>query len=223
MVRTPALWTPKTFSTSVQKGGLKVPRPFSVTPVPAFDIGKGGNLAHNQEAPIRAPWTLTFDLRERETIWTDENKGRLVKIIASNQLNINHDELDARLQELDTVIPDLGRKVHMMKPDLLAHLLQDLDRVTQKLISLKEIFPDANVSMMASKQPSLLLEDSQTISKEASKVCDLLDLESLDVLVDQHPGLLDSEAVQEVLDDLSRLMPKGTDVKRMLQMIRLSC
>ena len=47
-------------------------------------------------------------------------------------------------------------------------------------------------------------------------MCDLLDLESLDVLVDQHPGLLDSEAVQEVLDDLSRLMPKGTDVKRML-------
>lgn len=47
-------------------------------------------------------------------------------------------------------------------------------------------------------------------------MCNLLGLESLDTLVDHHPGLLDSEAVQEVLDDLQHLMPKGTDVKKML-------
>lgn len=57
-----------------------------------------------------------------------------------------------------------------MKPDLLAYLVQDLDRVANRLISLKEIFPDANVSLMVAKQPDVLLKDSQTISEEASKV-----------------------------------------------------
>jgi hypothetical protein len=31
--------------------------------------------ASSQQRPI--PWSLTFDLRERETIWTDENKVQL--------------------------------------------------------------------------------------------------------------------------------------------------
>ena len=27
-----------------------------------------------QQQPVPAPWSLTFDLRERETEWTEENK-----------------------------------------------------------------------------------------------------------------------------------------------------
>lgn len=59
---------------SVQKGGLKVLAPYSTTRICTSDGGKARCLAHSQEGPVRAPWTLTFDLRERETTWTDENK-----------------------------------------------------------------------------------------------------------------------------------------------------
>lgn len=31
------------------------------------------------------PWTLTFDLRERETIWTDENKVRMCSAVQEVQ------------------------------------------------------------------------------------------------------------------------------------------
>ncbi|CAD7695303.1 unnamed protein product [Ostreobium quekettii] len=159
---------------------------------------------------------MTFDLRERDTLWTDENKARLVKLVASNQLKLSQEELELRLHELVSLVPDLGSKVHMLKPDLLAALLQDLDKAAHQMIRLKETFPDSNISLMVSKRPIMLLQDCDTIVIDARKVCALLRVENLDSLVDKHPGLLDIEAVEEVLDELRRMMPSGTDVRKML-------
>jgi hypothetical protein len=56
----------------------------------------------------RAPWKLTFDLRERETLWTDENKARLVKTVARIELGLTSEEVDQRFWELTLLVPDIG-------------------------------------------------------------------------------------------------------------------
>jgi len=55
-----------------------------------------------------APWQLTFDLRERETAWSDENKARLVAIVSARDLGCTHEQLDAALSSLILLLPDLG-------------------------------------------------------------------------------------------------------------------
>ena len=50
---------------------------------------------------------MFFDLRERETIWTDENKARLVKMAARDTLDISLEEVDRRLLEIRTFVPNI--------------------------------------------------------------------------------------------------------------------
>ncbi len=51
-----------------------------------------------------------------------------------------------------------GKKVHHMKPGLLAALLRDTHVVADRAVRLKELLPHTNVSAMAAKQPELLLQ-----------------------------------------------------------------
>ena len=50
------------------------------------------------------------------------------------------------------------RRVHLMKPPLLAELLRDTAAVAERAVQLKQLLPRINVSAMASKQPELLLQ-----------------------------------------------------------------
>lgn len=193
------------------------------------------------------PWAMTFDLRERETEWTDENKvlltcsllallgtsfkhlalalvtynhclssalvilqARLVTLFASEELNLDLKSVQQRMQDLVQVVPDLGgtsiatlcqhrnsllasnyskvssiyicyiccaglsaaealcsscvdcpaagKKVHHMKPGLLASLLKDTSTIADRAIRLKELLPRINVSAMASRLPEVLLQ-----------------------------------------------------------------
>lgn len=52
----------------------------------------------------------------------------------------------------------VGKKVHTMKPGLLASLLQDTNLIAQRVARLKELLPHTNVSAMASKLPEVLLQ-----------------------------------------------------------------
>ena len=68
----------------------------------------GGACCARAPQPGDAPWSITFDLRERETLWTDENKARLVAIVAAEELRIPAEELDQALHSLMLLLPDLG-------------------------------------------------------------------------------------------------------------------
>eukprot|EP00210_Caulerpa_lentillifera_P000689 g666.t1 len=153
-----------------------------------------------------APWSLTFDLRERETIWTDQNKARLVQLIASDQLGISRSDLEQRVEELNILIPDIKSRFANLSPDLLIELLRSIDRVALALLELKKTFPKTDVSAMVARQPNLLLMDIKSIQEEAQRTMNLLDLEDLGTLIEQYPLFLDSSAVEEVLEDLNRLM-----------------
>jgi hypothetical protein len=43
-----------------------------------------------------APWALTFDLRERETEWTEANQARLVALTAAQELGVPFDVMEVR-------------------------------------------------------------------------------------------------------------------------------
>ncbi len=51
-----------------------------------------------------------------------------------------------------------GKKVHHMKPGLLAALLRDTHVIADRAVRLRELLPHTNVSAMAAKQPELLLQ-----------------------------------------------------------------
>lgn len=93
-----------------------------------------------------------------------------------------------------------------MRPDLLVELLRSIDQVALALLELKKTFPRTDVSAMVARQPNLLLMDIQSIQEEAQKTKELLQFEDLDLLIEKYPLFLDSTAVEEVLEDLERLI-----------------
>ncbi|GAB4820354.1 hypothetical protein N2152v2_007400 [Parachlorella kessleri] len=164
-----------------------------------------------------APWTLTFDLRERETIWTQENQARLVRIVASYELNLDVQEVEYRLHLLSTILPGLEARVAYIKPSILAGLLGDPAVVLDRLLKLKDLLPEADVGKIAVGQPQLLLQDTAAVTAELAKVRQLLPVPGLDKAIEDNPGLLDAEAVSEVLEELRRLMPSQGPVALLLQ------
>lgn len=182
-----------------------------------------GARRSQQERPIHVlvserepPWAMTFDLRERETEWTQENKARLVTLFASHELGCDIEGVQERMQDLVQVLPDLSKKVHHMKPGLLAALLRDTHVVAERAVRLKELLPHTNVSAMAAKQPELLLQEADAIILQVKQLRTQLGSDKIDKIVEEYPSLLDAELVQETLDELSRLMPKSDPKQTLL-------
>ncbi len=136
------------------------------------------NSSQNQP---QNPWQFSYIQRERNSIWTDDNKvrnatttenesrivhqpqprhpkARLIKLIASNQLSISIRELEYRLFELSLLVPDLARRLHTLQPTTLASLLTDTAGVATRLITLRELLPAANVGVLVARQPDILLQ-----------------------------------------------------------------
>lgn len=162
-------------------------------------------------------WTLLFDLREKETYWTDENKARLIKIIAKDRLHVSIEELQGRFFSLLNLIPDLEARVLKMHPDQLADLLQDPGAVAAALLQLRQLLPGANVSAMVAQAPWLLEQSTlKSLPMSITRLQELLDVEEVDSIVEQEPLFLDADGVEEALQELDRLMPNGTNTKSLL-------
>ena len=76
-----------------------------------------------------APWAMTFDLRERETEWTEANQARLVGFAAAQELGVPWAEMQARLDALAALLPDIGGRIASLRPQLVAPLVRDLDQL----------------------------------------------------------------------------------------------
>lgn len=173
-------------------------------------LASSGN-GSDSGAPERpqAPWSLTFDLRERETLWTEENQARLVRIVTGYQLNLSTEEVEQRLKELGALLPQLAGRVAYIKPATLAALLRNPSALPPRLISLLRLLPAAGVGALVASEPELLLlRDLAEIERDLERLGELLGPEAdLSRLVQQQPRFLDAELVAEVLDELRRLVP----------------
>lgn len=163
------------------------------------------------------PWAMTFDLRERETEWTDENKARLVTLFASQELDTDLESMQRRMHDLVQIVPDFGKKVHHMKPGLLAALLKDTSTIADTAIRLKELLPRTNVSIMASKLPEILLQEAEVTLSQVNGLKKQLGSDNVDKIVEEYPSMLDAELVQEAINELTRLMPNSDPKQTLLR------
>eukprot|EP00775_Hariotina_reticulata_P005263 gene5263-5498_t len=168
------------------------------------------------DAEKGAPWSLTFDLRERETDWTEANKARLVAIVAAQQLSLPTSEMEQRLDDLMLLLPDLAGKVPKLPPQLVAGLTADLAVTSRRLLALKQLLPAANISWLVSERPQLLLQESAELVAAVEALKQLLQLEHVDKLVEAQPLFLVTPCVEQVMQEISRLMPSCKDPAALL-------
>lgn len=164
------------------------------------DAGEAGGGGGHRAAGSRtqAPWTLTFDLKERDTQWTEENQARLVRIVAGYQLNLATEEVERRLDELSVLLPQVAVRCAYIKPSTLAELLRDPAALVARLLQLRQLMPGADISALAAAEPELLLlRDVAAIQADLARLRQLLgDGAEIDGLVQQQPQFLDAQLVR---------------------------
>ncbi len=64
--------------------------------------------------------------------------------------------MQARAEQLATLLPDMLTRLECTRADILMPLLQDLPGLTAQLIGIRECLPGVNVSALAAKHPRLL-------------------------------------------------------------------
>lgn len=82
-----------------------------------------------------------------------------VQRATAEKLTISEEEFAEKLEALRQLLPNLIPKMGLMGPDMLAQLVADPAQVAQRLVHLRQIFPQADTSRMVSHRMSLMLND----------------------------------------------------------------
>lgn len=77
--------------------------------------------------------------------------------VAADELDVPDAELEARLERVLLLLPDLRSKLASMRVQVLARLAADVELLPARLLRLKGIFPGCNASLLAMRQPELVL------------------------------------------------------------------
>lgn len=165
----------------------------------------------------RAPWALSYQMSERYSLlWNDDLKARLLKRKAAEQLGMSDEELEERLQRLLLLLPDIRQKLASMRPQLVAALAAQVDEMPGRLMQLKMIFPGANSSLLAMRQPELVLGfDMARLEGIAAELRELLPNLNVDLLVEHNPAMLDVPGLKAAIGEARRIMP-GLDVQKQM-------
>ena len=149
-----------------------------------------------------APWVRTFHLNERNLVWSDEFKKRLLKKVAAEELDMTEDEVEGKLGVLQTLMPDAADKMSNMNIEALSTLLDNLDELPERLMVLKRVFPEANASLLGIRSPWVLSRKLGVCELEAELQATADDLRELfprlrvDKIVEENPECLDVEALK---------------------------
>lgn len=156
------------------------------------------------------PWTFNYQMNERVVAWGDDLNARLIKHIVARNMGLSEEQAQQRLLELASLLPDLAAKLPLMKPQLLARLASNTRAVAQGLLQLKEVFPKADVGVIAVRCPGLVLGDVPLgqVQEAAQKLRQLLPNSEVDKLVEEHPlTMLDVEGFEDALQRAKAMMP----------------
>lgn len=119
------------------------------------------------------------------------------------------EEYGERVLELVTLVPVILEPAQRFPAALLLALLSDTDGIASRLISLKQLFPAADVFRIVSKRPRLLLEEEFSGAEIAAvKLRQLFPETDVSVLAEKAPLLL-VEDVDDIVADLRRLLGKS--------------
>ena len=142
-------------------------------------------------------------------------KLKLAITCVARELQLDISVVEARLESLRVLVPDLASRMSTMRAGDLARLAASVSDVAQAMVRLRRVFPTANVSAMVAKRPELLLMPAQEIEARAKALRELLPGVDADAAAAEQPRLLDIAETKAALAELQRLMP-GLNVVKML-------
>jgi hypothetical protein len=175
---------------------------------------KGTSPGAATASTSQAPWELGYQMSERDIIWNDDLKSRLLSRVAAQQLNITDEEMAARLEMLQTLLPDVRTKLPSMHPATVADLLANLDTLPEALMGIKAAFPGANASLLAVRAPELVLTmDPELLQIIAAQLQEMLPTLDVDRLVEENPSMLDVEELRAAMAEAARILP-GLNIER---------
>jgi len=163
------------------------------------------------------PWQMGWQMSERNVVWSDQLKLRLVTRIASEQLGVSEGEVTSRLATLATLLPGLESRLAGAPAKLVARLAASPGSVAQRLLRLKAAFPGANAAAMINNRFSLLLDDDMDSVEDAGRrLRGMLPDLNVDKFVEAFPVVLDYDSFEMAVADASRIMP-GMDLPKTLR------
>jgi hypothetical protein len=162
-----------------------------------------------------APWGIGWQMSERNLVWNDDLKLRLIKRVAAQKLNLTDDELERRLALLTPLLPrSLGPLLARASADTCIRLASNTSAVASRLLRLKSLFPLANVEEMVAGRLSLLLDEDLD---DVAAARDRLDARVLlgpsrvcvDRFVEAFPVVLSARGAEfeRAVEDAFRLLP----------------
>ncbi|GIL50541.1 hypothetical protein Vafri_6714 [Volvox africanus] len=177
-----------------------------------------GSSGRDSDPP---PWALMGRMVPADSIaLTTDQKQVLITSAAARLSGLDTDAFDAQLQELLLLLPDMRSRLLSLKPSILVELCEDTRAVAYKLIQLREMFPDANVSIIIAKRPTLLTAaEWPGVEGAHRKLREMFPEGGLGQMVTQQPLLL-VEEVDQLVEELGRLMPASSSGCSPQQLIR---
>ena len=127
---------------------------------------------------------------------------------ARGELQVDEAHVRHKLELLQKLVPHLKPKLKTMKAGDMARLATTCEQIPQKMLTLREIFPRANLSRLVAAQPTILHEDMASIRERARELKVLLETEDIDRTVELNPTFLDLPQVRVAIEEIKRLMPK---------------
>uniref|UniRef100_A0A7S0VS63 Uncharacterized protein n=1 Tax=Polytomella parva TaxID=51329 RepID=A0A7S0VS63_9CHLO len=158
---------------------------------------KDGRL--KDESP---PWNFGWQMNERNTVWTDDLKSRLIKTVLCRDLGTSEKDLDERLSLLDTLLPGLGDQLVKAPPKLLLQILSDIPALAELLLNIKLQFPKADVLSLVSNDLNILVDPTfrRDLAKNATSLRAMLPDVDVDTFVENFPCVLDIQSLENALE-----------------------
>jgi len=184
----------------------------------ATSVARDAARAHQRSAlgaSTSAPWRIGWQMSERNLVWNDDLKLRLIKRVAAQQLKISEEELERRPELLVPLLPrSLAPLLSRASADTCVRLADNASVVAARLLRLKALFPKADVEAMVGARLSLLLDDDlddvaaararldEHVLLGPTRVC-------VDRFVEAFPVVLSARGVEfeRAVEDAFRLLP----------------
>eukprot|EP00887_Chlorella_sp_A99_P001437 scaffold8.g1437.t1 len=173
----------------------------------AFKTGPSAVSGSSGGVPA-APWGLGYQMAEKNLVWSDDLKARMLQRVAADRLGLSDEEVEARLARLLLLLPTLRPRLVSMKPQTLAALVAQVDEVAGRLVELKAVFPGADAAALAVREPGLVLGfEMRRLRDIAAALRALLPALNVDALVQENPSMLDIDGLQAAMAEAARILP----------------
>ncbi|KAI8469812.1 MAG: hypothetical protein J3K34DRAFT_422489 [Monoraphidium minutum] len=162
---------------------------------------------------------MGWQMSERNMVWNDDLKARLIRRVASEQLGVSEADLDARLAEVVCLLPDLRGRLATAPADMVVRLAATTHEIAGRLLRIKAAFPRADAGAMVGNRLDLLLDPPEELPDfegAAARLRELVPGIDADRFAEAFPAVLDVGDFEAALEDAKRLMP-GLDVPAMLR------